>query len=197
MFREVVLLITAAGCSSRMGKAKGTVEIGDKELLQIHIENFNKAFPDSPIFLVIGHHITEYQHYGDQVRFIENSNYRQGQFSSIKVGLEGIPQVKHSQVLLQPVDLAPVPSEVYTKLVAVPPQKEVVKPQHNCQSGHPILLRGEVLNTILSASSDHRLDKILKTRPLQTIEWVHFSTCNISTNLNSPEELSKYLKDNL
>ena len=194
MFREVVLLITAAGLSSRMGMAKGTVTLDNRELLEVHIENFRKAFPDAPIYLVIGHHIQEYQHYCKSVRFIENVNYSQGQFSSILAGLKGIPNVEHSQLLLQPVDLAPISSEIYTRLVAAPPQKEVVKPRFKSKSGHPILLRGSIIPKILNSSPEGRLDNILKSIPILAIEWIEVKNPNINTNLNSPEELEKFIK---
>ena len=103
----------------------------------------------------------------------------------------------HAQVLLQPVDLAPVPPDIYLALVTAAPEKEVVKPVYNNKTGHPILLRGEVLKSILSAPPTQRLDQILKDRHLSTVKWIEVTTENITTNLNSPQELRAYIKDNL
>ncbi len=180
-----------------MKKAKGTIEIDGKELLQTHIDNFKKAFPDSQIYLVIGHHKVEYGHYADQVTFIENNNYYLGQFSSIQSGFSGIPNVRHSQVLLQPVDLAPIRPDVYTKLVSAPPNKEIVKPTHNKKSGHPILLRGGIIEEILTSNTDNRLDKILRAAPIMSISWTEVNCSDIYTNLNSPEELNRYIEEKI
>lgn len=195
MFKNIILLITAAGKSSRMGIPKGLIQIQNRPLIQHHIDNFRKAFSNAEIRVVIGHHAEEYKEFQTQVILIMNENYQQGQFSSIQAGLRNIHDIESAKVFLQPVDLAPISPDVYISMLNVSKNKEIIKPKWNNSSGHPILLQGKILSNIVSANSNNRLDLMLRSVDQKLIKWQLVNSPNITTNLNNLEDIATIIQE--
>lgn len=196
--KNLGLIVTAAGMSSRMGMPKGLIEINGAPLLEIHLKNFRSSFPDAPIFLVLGHHQNEYHHLigkmNDPHLFVViNHDYQWGHFSSIQAGVQALYQHQVSYTFLQPIDLPPLPPTLYQQLYACHLGKELIKPRFEKRSGHPILFGQQIMENIIAADPQSgRLDLLLRQISLEKVLWYDCQVPQILVNLNSPAALHAY-----
>lgn len=197
--KDIGLILTAAGRSSRMGFPKGLIEIVGSKLYRLHCQNFSASFPLAPILLILGHHQKEYLE--DLARdplphlttFI-NERYDWGQFSSIHFAIKQALDMGLEQVLLHPVDLPPLQPELYSTLLLHARHHWVAKPCCAGRSGHPIYLRKEAMELIVQSDPQNgRLDHLLRSIDKTRIHWWECDCPEINLNLNTPEVLSQFL----
>ncbi|HET7537373.1 MAG TPA: nucleotidyltransferase family protein [Candidatus Didemnitutus sp.] len=83
------LVLLAAGGSTRMGRPKQLLEIGEKTLLR-HVAEIALAAPVSPVVIVLGANAAEIKPFlaGLAAHVVVNENWRDGMASSLRVGIE-------------------------------------------------------------------------------------------------------------
>ena len=110
-------VILAAGGSTRMGRAKALLELGQGTLLAAHVAALSAVC--GQVSVVVGAHReaveAEARRCGAQVVF--NADWqRTGMADSLRLGLEGLS----GAVLVTPVDVPPAPLRVLEAVLAVP-----------------------------------------------------------------------------
>lgn len=139
-------IVLAAGFSSRMGLNKMLFEIEGKYMLKWSIESLLPFCED--VFVILGHDAnriinalsSNHSRISDQVRFIINSSYRSGMYSSV---LEGFKYIDGTQVLVLPGDIPFVKKDTIQQILEKSGPVRI--PSFQNHSGHPILLEKAVV----------------------------------------------------
>lgn len=174
-------VILAAGLSTRSGRYKMALPLGDKTVIQRSVENMYDAV--DRIWVVTGWQADQVHTLlapYDKVHCVLNENYRQGMFRSVKVGLA---KVSTARVFLQPGDCALIPPELYKQMLAV--DADIVIPTFGGKKGHPVLLRCAVIPEILALPDDAILRDYIQARGFTTIA---VEDDGILFDLDTPED---------
>jgi CTP:molybdopterin cytidylyltransferase MocA/xanthine/CO dehydrogenase XdhC/CoxF family maturation factor len=135
-------LVLAAGMSSRMGKNKLTLPLGDKVLVRRPVEAALAAGLD-PLIVVTGHEAPEiHRALADlPVRFVQNADYAEGLSSSLRAGIAAVPaSCDGAMVLLG--DMPDISPGLISRLVAAfdPRQSRTIcTATFGGRRGHPVL----------------------------------------------------------
>ena len=197
-------IVLSAGESSRMGKDKALVYIGNKRNIVIILEKL-LTFSEK-VYIILGDNFEEVKKAVlkenlpfEKIEFIFNENHHLGMFSSIRKGFS-VASGKYP-VLLQMVDQPFVPIGIYRKLVALVDDEHLIfQPSINLngklQAGHPILFAPEFKEIILNFSDNSTLRKIIKEYQNKR-KFVLVDDKVILQNVNTEQDLTKYLKDSI
>lgn len=146
---KIGALITAAGMSSRMGKFKPLLRIGNKTVAQRIVETLRQAGAEQ-IVMVTGNHAEALEeHLSDSgIIFLRNEDYATTQmFDSVKIGLSYL-QDRCDRVLFTPVDVPLFSADTVCALLNS--GAELACPVCAGQTGHPIMMAGRLLPEILA-----------------------------------------------
>lgn len=146
-------VIAAAGLSSRMGAFKPLLPLGESTLIGTVIAAFRRAGAD-PIVLVTGHRAGELEaHVAESgVRCIRNENYRAtDMFASAAIGMAHI-RSKCDQFFFTPGDVPLFSDATLRALLAC--GAPLCKPVCGGRDGHPILIRCDLVDAILSGGGE-------------------------------------------
>jgi len=211
-------LVLSAGYSSRMGRFKPLLPIGDLTAIERVIETLKKSDIEN-ILVVTGHNkeLLEPILERNRVNYVYNEEYSEGMFSSIKAGIRWYcPQAaevsEHESrsnenkdtdniecFLLMLVDSPLIPSEVI-KLI-VEKHKEVpesfIVPCYRGKKGHPLLIPAIVTNEILSYEGEGGL-KAITNRYEDKLIKIEVKNEAVVLDMDTPEsylELLQYEKE--
>src|SRR5262245_13660406 len=103
-------VILAAGRSSRMGRAKATLPIGDRDTFLTRIISTLRAAGVDDVVVVLGHEAQEIERAiagfdPCASRFVVNANYDRGQLSSLQAGLAVVDRPGVNAMLVTLVDV--------------------------------------------------------------------------------------------
>lgn len=219
-------LILAAGESRRMGTDKALLEFpGGKTLLEDQVSRIKEAGIDN-IYVVVGCNAEEIKnrHSGLDISWAENTNWKDGNFSSIVCGVKALNSClskrsfamaqddKTSEdgiarrfadavtgVLLLPVDVVGVDIETIRAII-----KEGVKSDQNIiptfegHGGHPVYLGTELIKDILShynVVAGSPVGRLdLMLRNSAQTKRFPVSSENIRNNINIAADWKRYLE---
>ena len=139
-------IVLAAGRSSRMGRAKATLDAGGGQTFLTRIvHTFREAGVDD-VIVVVGHDAepiaTSFAESGLPARFVVNRGYDKGQLSSLLAGLNVLDRPGVSAVLVTLVDV-PLVSAATVRAVVDAYRRtgaRVVRPTSGDRHGHPLLI---------------------------------------------------------
>jgi molybdenum cofactor cytidylyltransferase len=152
-------LVLAAGRSSRMGRAKALLPIGDDTFLTRIVRTFLDAGVDD-VVVVVGHEadaiVRHFSASGLPARFVVNPDYDRGQLSSL---LAGLAVIDRPGVVAALVTLVDVPLVAPTTVRAVidryrQTHAPVVRPTSGARHGHPLLLDRSIFDELRAADPD-------------------------------------------
>lgn len=159
-------IVLAAGLSSRMGKYKMSLKIGDKTVIERCIESMYDVC--SEIIVVCGYNYTvieETLNTYSKVKIVLNSDYMEGMFSSVKVGLKN---VSGEHFFLIPGDYPIIKKDTYEKMIKS--KGNILIPTYGGKKGHPILINSNYINKIINSSTYKSLRDFIKEYGFTTIE---------------------------
>lgn len=156
-------LIAAAGRSRRTGEQyKMLLDLEGMTLIERAIAPMEPWC--SRIIVVTGHrgHLLRPVLEGwSKVEMVDNPDYDQGMFSSIK---KGLPLITAERFFFLPGDYALVSNRVYQAMLEV--DAPVVVPAYQGRTGHPVLFRSGVIDDILSMpNTDSLRDFMARPKP--------------------------------
>jgi len=162
----VEAVILAAGLSTRAGRWKMALPLGDRTVLQHCVESIHHIV--RRIWVVTGwqaERVEDLLHGYSKVELVSNPNYRQGMFSSIQAGLA---QVQAPRTFLTPGDYALIPPAVYVQMLSV--VADIVIPTFAGKKGHPVLLSHSAICEILALPQDAILRDYISEKGFLTVE---------------------------
>jgi molybdenum cofactor cytidylyltransferase len=159
-------VVLAAGLSSRSGRYKMTLPLGDRTVIEHCIAGMYDVV--SRIVVVVGWRAARLQELlagYEKVACVLNERFREGMFTSVRAG---IAQVRAPRFFLIPGDYPLVGAGVYEEMLGV--QGEVVIPTFEDQRGHPVLVRSQLVPEILAQPADSSLRDYIEGKGYTTVE---------------------------
>jgi molybdenum cofactor cytidylyltransferase len=163
--RDVEGVVLAAGLSTRSGRFKMTLPLGDKTVIEVTIDGM-LPFVDR-VIVVVGWQ-------ADRLRMLlsgrpdvdlaYNERYMEGMFSSVRAG---IAQVRAGRFFLLPGDQPLVQAGVYTRLLSA--EGAVAIPTYHGKKGHPVLLDGSLVPEILAQPAEKTLRDYIQAKGCTTV----------------------------
>lgn len=174
-------VVLAAGLSSRSGRYKMTLPLGDRTVIERCIAGMYGVV--SRIVVVVGWQAARLQELlagYEKVACVLNERFREGMFTSVRAG---IAQVRARRFFLIPGDYPLVGAEVYERMLGV--QGEVVIPTFEGQRGHPVLICSQLVPEILAQPADSSLRDYIEAKGYTTVE---VGDGGILWDLDTPED---------
>jgi molybdenum cofactor cytidylyltransferase len=162
---QVEGVILAAGLSSRSGRHKMTLPLGDKTVIERSIEPM--AAVAARILVVVGWQAESIRALlagYHQVQLVYNVAFRAGMFSSVKAGLA---QVRAPRVFLLPGDHPLIGVPVYQRMLSSP--GDIVIPTFRGRKGHPVLLSSALIPDILAQPEDATLREYVERKRYEAL----------------------------
>ncbi len=148
-------IVLAAGESKRAGRFKLTLPLGDKCIIEHAVGGMYGVCDE--IIVVTGFRaddiVATLRGY-KKVIFAHNDNYKEGMFTSVKVGVANLSK-RCERFFVLPGDCPFISEKTYIKLLEA--DGEIVVPTYRGRNGHPVLLRGELAEKILQKPDSHSL----------------------------------------
>ena len=189
---DVTAIVTAAGESTRMGRPKALLQWEGVTLIDYQSSSLLSGGV-TDVVIVLGHEADRIQpnYKTSSVRYVVNSNYRQGRSASILAGLrEG--ESNTTSIMLLGVG-QPRPPSIISEVLDCHKTNQalITSPLDQGRGGHPLvfsaLLRPE-LETITEEQQGIRA--LFKTHPKDIVE-VPINNPIVCLDLNTPEEYEK------
>ena len=192
---QFAAIILAAGYSSRMGKFKPLLAMGDETVLDRTISTFRHKFI-SDIIVVVGHNHEKIvsRLTNQNVSVVENPNYQTGMFSSIQTGVSRLSS-SIDAFFIMPVDIPLVAPATINHLADAHKEKpdHIIRPQYQGRFGHPPLLPSRLIAPILKFAGKGGLREILQEHRGITVR-LPVTDPNILKDLDYPEDFQEALK---
>jgi putative nucleotidyltransferase with HDIG domain len=147
----ITAVILAAGLSKRMGRLKPLLSLGGYRVIEWVVRCFQDAGIED-ILVVVGHRGQEIRQAvaALKVRCVDNPEYSDGMFSSVRVGLRALPRGCRA-FFIHPVDIPLLRSQTVGQLAASfkAASAAVVYPTFDGRRGHPPLIDYDLIPKLL------------------------------------------------
>ena len=163
----ICAMVLAAGESRRMGVQKLLLPYGSATVIEHIVDQLLRSDIDA-IYVVVGHQgkrITD-QLSGRKVNFVNNFNYRAGMLSSVRCGLQALPN-ECEKALLVLGDQPSVTWELVNEIIksSTTCDKGIIVPLHDGKRGHPLLFSTRYRQEIMTGYDDVGLRGLLWAHP--------------------------------
>jgi molybdenum cofactor cytidylyltransferase len=184
---EVVAVVTAAGRSTRMGRAKALLEWGGQPLLTHQVRGLLAC---REVIVVLGHEAHLLQPFVPShacVRTVFNPRYDEGRSTSLAAAF-ALVRGPVAGVLVVAVD-QPLADGVLQRLCdAYRPEHAVLQPSHEGRRGHPVLFRGDLLPELQAVASEPEGLRTVVQRHAARRHLVPVSERDVLLDLNMPAD---------
>jgi xanthine dehydrogenase accessory factor len=184
-----VAAVLAAGASSRMGRPKALLPLGEGTFLSAILATLSAAGFPRPL-VVTGAEAkavdAEARRLGAKV--VPNPDWEAGRFTSVRAAARA---AEDAPLLLWPVDCPAVSADTVSALgraAAEHPDRDIV-PVHGGRGGHPVLLCAGTVRSLAAAGSDGNLRDFVRERRLP----VDVADPAVLDDLDTPEDLARFL----
>jgi molybdenum cofactor cytidylyltransferase len=193
----IVAVVLSAGESSRMGRPKALLPIAG----QTFIEKIVGALKQSGIeriVVVLGFNADEMRRRVEHlpVDIIVNSDYQQGQLSSLQAAIRHLqPAGDCDGILVHLVDHPYIdPQLVRVMLQRFAESKStIVVPRHQGKRGHPVLFSRALFGELLAAPLDQGAKSVVNRHRDETLE-IETEDVGITVDIDTPELYRQHVK---
>ncbi len=191
-----VLVVLAAGESSRFGSPKGLAAVRGRPLIAWSVARFRQA-GGRRVVVVVGAHEESYRVAlaGEATLVVANRNLERGPFHSLQLGLAAAQAGPDGALFVLPVDVPAPDPQVWRMLAKSDKGLAAVVPTTQGHGGHPVRLSAAFCVQLLEIPwnvSDARLDLRIRSLPEDLRERVAVADPTIRANLNTPEAFSAW-----
>ena len=189
-------LVLAAGKSTRMGRPKAMLPLagGDTFLTRI-VRTFLEADIDD-VVVVVGADaaviVDEFAASGLAARFVENTEFEQGQLSSLLAGLRVVDRSGLAATLVMLVDVPFVAASTVRAVVERyrRTRAPVVRPVRGAQHGHPVLIDRSLFDAIRAADPNDGAKGIVRAHASPAGD-VEVDDEGAFTDIDTPEDYER------
>ena len=188
-------VIVAAGMSTRMKQFKQLMKIGDLSIAERVIVNFRRAGV-SDIVMVTGYNAEQVEKAlrGFDITFVRNENYEStAMFDSARLGLETIAW-RCDRFFFCPVDVPFFTDETVAeeiRMMDADSRIKVVVPTCNGRDGHPLLIDGSVLTSILAHSGERGMKGAYESLPEGSVVKIEVEDEGAVTDADTMDDFRK------
>ncbi|MGH7354564.1 MAG: nucleotidyltransferase family protein [Candidatus Rokuibacteriota bacterium] len=186
----IAAVVLAAGLSTRMGRQKLLLPLGDKPVVRWSVEAVLPHVQD--VVVVTGRETAAVRDAlaGLSVRFAENPSPEAGQSSSIGVGVAALPPAARAALIVLG-DQPRTPRSVVPALLAARDRtgKAVIVPVYRGVRGTPVLFGAEVFAELRALSGDAGARAVVAARP-ERVEAVEVDS-PMPVDVDTPEDLAR------
>ncbi|MGI6712079.1 MAG: DVU_1551 family NTP transferase [Bacillota bacterium] len=194
---RIIAIILAAGYSSRMGGFKPLLQVGKHTVIEKVVDSFFQAGIND-VRIVVGYRANEiiYALSHKKIRFIINSRFSQGMFSSVQTGVDSIEDDVEAFFLL-PADHPLITPEVIGKLLEIQLKTgaKIIYPCYKKVRGHPPLISTSLKKSILAWEQTGGLRALLGKKEEEALD-VEIEDRGILIDMDTPYDYRKILKYN-
>jgi molybdenum cofactor cytidylyltransferase len=187
--------ILAAGESRRMGTPKALLPYRGKTFVE-HLLEVARHPRVGVTRVVLGAHAEEIRRKlgCDEASIVVNSDWRQGQLSSIQAAIRSLPEDATEGLLLCPVDHPLIPAALVARLIEEfdASGKPIVLPTFHERRGHPAIFRASLYQELLAASPAVGARQVVWAHAADVLE-IATEEEGVILNLNDPETLKRAL----
>ncbi len=188
---KIGAVITAAGCSKRMGEAKLLMKIGQKTILEHTLSGIYNVADEIVIVTGCYHErMRKVLENYNKVKMVYNSDYQKGMFSSV---LRGIQSISADRIFIVPGDCPLIQEEIYRKLLTR--DEEIVIPSYKGRGGHPVLISKNAREKLLKEPPNSTLKDFIKK---YGVFYLEVDSDVILKDMDTPEDfeiIKERLKD--
>jgi molybdenum cofactor cytidylyltransferase len=182
---SIAAIILAAGYSSRMGRLKPLLPLGEGTVIARVVSLFTEAGLGQ-VLVVLGHAAEEIQPVveGLGTRAVENPDFADGMFTSVRAGARALGPDTEAFFML-PVDIPLVEGATIGAMLAEREEhpQSIIYPCFQGRRGHPPLLPAGLIPEILDHPADGNLRQVLTPHAgdALNLEVPTPTSCSIST----------------
>lgn len=159
-------VILAAGFSSRANAFKMTLPFKEKTVLQCCIDSLSNVSDEIVVVTGFKHEIiSELLKNERNINIVHNKSYKDGMFSSLKVGIKN---VKGDKFFFTPGDYPIISEATYKTLLKF--NGDVCIPIYKGKKGHPVLIDSKHINDILNNSKYNSLRDFVHSKSYSLVE---------------------------
>jgi CTP:molybdopterin cytidylyltransferase MocA len=193
-------IILAAGESSRMGRDKALLPLGQDTFLERMIEILRGEV--SPLLVVLGHHADEISAriprpdgLPDNLQIVRNPDYKLGQLSSLQAALSSLHGQSVSGALVCLVDHPAITTAVIRAVLERfrMRQSGIIIPTCNGRRGHPVFFSAELFPELLDAPLDQGA-RVVVRRHAADVELVETGEQGILLDVDRPDDYALLLE---
>lgn len=190
-------IILAAGLSSRMGRPKQLLTLGNKTLIRMVTENTLASAVDE-VLVVTGHLEKEVSAAISDlpVKVIYNPRYKQGQGTSLALGVQSIDKTASAFLVLM--SDQPLITALLINMAIEEFQKSdclALRPTHQGLPGHPVVFSCSLRAELEALKGDEGARQVLKSLG-DKVHYLPVQDESVVFDIDTPEDLEK-LKMNL
>jgi molybdenum cofactor cytidylyltransferase len=168
----IVGVILAAGSSSRLGRPKQLLPLGDRPVLDHTVANAAASSLDG-LIVVLGHEAAAIEAQVDlgPARVVRNDAYREGQSTSLRAGLAALPTdtaaalfILGDQPLIGPAILDALIT-AYRRTAA-----SIVMPTYDGQRGNPVLIARALFPDLARITGDQGARGVIRAHATEVLD---------------------------
>jgi molybdenum cofactor cytidylyltransferase len=193
-------IILSAGASSRMGRPKALLPYREGTFLE-HLVQVTRHPRIGLTRVVLGAGAEEIRTIAklDPSVVVLNSNWEQGQLSSIREGIRSLEEIETDGIVLCPVDHPLVSARLVDELIdhfygnASANAKSIVLPTYQGRRGHPVIFSSALYGELLAAPTEQGARAVVWAHAGDVLE-VPTDEEGIVLNINDPDMLRHVTK---
>jgi molybdenum cofactor cytidylyltransferase len=187
-------VILAGGSSSRLGRPKQLLALGDRPVLAHTLANALVASLDG-VIVVLGHAADAIQSQIDfgAARVVINERYAEGQSTSLHAGVAALPSDAAAAIFIlgdQPL----IGPAVHDALVAAyrDSSAPIVQPSYDGQRGNPVLIARPLFSELLTVTGDQGARNVLRAHSAE-VRGVPIPGSTPTDDLDTEEDYQRLL----
>ena len=187
-------VILAAGASTRMGEDKALLQYGGRSFLAGAIQLLQNACDF--VVVVVGKNIELLRPviYQNSAYLVLNPQPENGQFSSLRLGLQAVLDRGRDAACLTLVDRPPAQAATVQTiknhfLRSSPETTWAVVPQVDGKHGHPVIFAREMIEVFLRANPESNARE-MEHQYQDRIDYLDVRDPHVILNINTPEDYS-------
>jgi molybdenum cofactor cytidylyltransferase len=194
MRRVLPAIILAAGASSRMGRTKALLPLGDGWFLQRIDATFRSAGVER-VLAVVGDDWRAIEAAVGAVRLevtlVRNPEPSRGQLSSLLAGLDALPPGAPA-VLVTPVDLPLFTPDTVRRVVSAweASRAPIVRPSHGGRHGHPAVFAASLFDELRAADPSVGARAVLRAHALEILD-VPVEDAGAFDDIDTPQDYER------
>ncbi|MBI4749861.1 MAG: nucleotidyltransferase family protein [Acidobacteria bacterium] len=195
-FKQIGILILAAGASRRLGHPKQLLPIGSQNLLQ-HTVECALGTGAHPVLVVLGAQAEAIKPTLNAyaIHVVENPTWEEGMGASIRTGIAALSQLGSvDAVVIAPCDQPFLSTQFLSDLITTffRTRKNIIASQYADTVGIPALFTSSFFPLLLALGGDTGAKKIIQANLDQTI-LIPFA--GGSLDIDTPEDAIRFLKN--